>query len=242
MFGDLVLLEEGLVNADSAKLDNEFELLKEIWDDREHSITNSSQAYFHNCFQANSLKVVRNCMLKKIREAAGLGSPPEPFYTNDVESKNRVFKHQTSYKPQQLPSFVESMKRLYEDQKLEIEKAVIGLGEYKLCSPYQALRLNQKIGSKRIQSSEKEFYSDLQKLSLLQLILTVHTQPESIQAPVAECPEDCPSTSNSPTCTGLRGTDCPVDCPFTNKPLTCTGFQTWGKHLCKRFKHNIKQL
>ena len=28
---------------------------------------------------------------------------------------------------------------LYEDQKLKIDKAVIGLGEYKLCSPYQAL-------------------------------------------------------------------------------------------------------
>ena len=70
----------------------------------------SVQVYFHNWFRANSLEVVRNCMLKGIREAAGLGSPLEPFYTNDVESKNRVLKHQTSYKPQQLSSFVESMK------------------------------------------------------------------------------------------------------------------------------------
>ena len=37
MLGDPVLLEEGLVDADSAELDSEFESLKEIRDDRERS-------------------------------------------------------------------------------------------------------------------------------------------------------------------------------------------------------------
>ena len=31
-------------------------------------------------------------------ESAGLGSPPDPYYTNDVELNNRVMKHQNSYK------------------------------------------------------------------------------------------------------------------------------------------------
>ena len=224
VLGDPVLLEEGLVDADSAELDSEFESLKEIWDDRERSITNSSQAYFHNWFRVNSLEVVRNCMLKGIREAAGLGSPPEPFYTNDVESKNRVLKHQTSYKPQQLPSFVESMKCLYEDQKLEIEKAVIGLGEYKLCSPYQALETESKEWFKKNSKQRERILQRFAKAELA-TIDTDRSYLESIQAPVAKCPEDCPSTSNSLTCAGPCVTDCPIDSPSTNNnPLTCTGF------------------
>ena len=163
-------------------------------------------------------------MLKGIREAAGLGSPPEPFYTNDVESKNRVLKHQTSYKPQQLPSFVESMKRLYEDQKLEIEKAVIGLGEYKLCSPYQALETESKKWFKKNSKQRERILHRFAKAELA-IIDTDRSYLESIQAPVAEYPEDYPSTSNSLTCTGPRVTDCPIHCPSTNNnPLTCTGF------------------
>ena len=34
-----------------------------------------------------------NCMLFSVREKAGLGSPPSPYYTNEVESKNRVLQH-----------------------------------------------------------------------------------------------------------------------------------------------------
>lgn len=84
-------------------------------------------------------------MLKEKREAAGLGLLPEPFYTNDVESKNRILKEQTCYKPQQLPSFVQSMKNMFDDQKQEIDKAVVGLGEYQLCQPYQSYGIDTKV-------------------------------------------------------------------------------------------------
>ena len=45
-------------------------------------------------------------MLKQLRIKAGLGHPPEPFYTNDVESQNRVIKQQMNYKAQELPEFI----------------------------------------------------------------------------------------------------------------------------------------
>lgn len=35
-------------------------------------------------------------MLKSIRQASGLGDSPETFYTNDVESINRVMKRKTT--------------------------------------------------------------------------------------------------------------------------------------------------
>ena len=117
------MLEEGLVDVDSANLDTEFSALKEILDATECSLINSSQAHFPDWFRANSLEVLRKCMLKDKREAAGLDSLPEPFHTNDVESKNRVLKDQTCYKPQRLPSFVQSMKSMFEEQKQETDKA-----------------------------------------------------------------------------------------------------------------------
>ena len=102
IFDNPTLLEEGLVDVDSAELDEEFESLKKTWDDRECTLLNAPRAHFYDWFRTNSLEVIRKCMLKEKREAAGLGSPPEPFYTNDVESKNRVLKDQTCYKLQQL--------------------------------------------------------------------------------------------------------------------------------------------
>ena len=54
------------MDAVSAELDDEFLSLKEIWDRRECSLLNTSHAEYHDWFQANSLEVVRNCMLKAV--------------------------------------------------------------------------------------------------------------------------------------------------------------------------------
>ena len=42
-------------------------------------------------------------MLKEQRIKSGLG---DPYYTNDVESQNRVIKHQMNYKAQELPELI----------------------------------------------------------------------------------------------------------------------------------------
>jgi len=49
-------------------------------------------------------------MLKEQRIKGGLGNPPEPFYANNVESQNRVIKHQLNYKAQELPEVISLMK------------------------------------------------------------------------------------------------------------------------------------
>ena len=138
VLGNPALLKDGLVDAEPSKLNEQFANLKTTWDDREASL-GSLKACFHDWFEKNSLKEVRNCMLKEKRELAGLGSPPEPFYTNDLESKNRVLKHQTDYKPQELPAFVEAMKTLFQEQKQEVQKAIVRLAEYKLSPKYSNL-------------------------------------------------------------------------------------------------------
>lgn len=84
-------------------------------------------------------------MIKSHRITAGLGNPPLPYYTNDVESMNNVIKHHTGSKVQELPQFVESMKKMISNQKKEIEKAIIGMGEYRVIPEFRNLAMESKI-------------------------------------------------------------------------------------------------
>ena len=68
-------------------------------------------------------------MLKPVRQAAGLGSPPEHFSTNASESVNAVLKAKVDYKHSELPAFVRKIEELVKDQKTEFEQAIIKLWE-----------------------------------------------------------------------------------------------------------------
>jgi len=127
-----MLLQAGLVDAeDSTDLESQFSHLEDVWNEREKAGT-AQEPVFHSWFQTYVLKVLRNGMVKEKRTSAGLGSPPAQFYTNDVESKNRILKYQTTYVKQELPQFVDHMKELFTEQRSEVEKAVAGMGEYQL--------------------------------------------------------------------------------------------------------------
>jgi hypothetical protein len=78
-------------------------------------------------------------MLPNVREKAGLVSPPTPYYTNEVESKNKLLEEEVQYKSSQLPEFVDKMRSLMEGQRQEIERAIIGSGEYRLRNEYRNL-------------------------------------------------------------------------------------------------------
>ena len=60
-------------------------------------------------------------MLRSVREAAGLGSPPEQFSTNASESVNALLKVKLHYKRCELPEFVRKIEELAQKQKREIE-------------------------------------------------------------------------------------------------------------------------
>ena len=94
VFGNPGELQTGVVDADT---DEEFgvliESLREMWDEREKLYNNPPE--FHAWFMKYCKTEVQNTMLKPKRICCGLGNPPAPFYTNDVESQNNVIKHQT---------------------------------------------------------------------------------------------------------------------------------------------------
>jgi len=74
--------------------------------------------------------------LRSLREDLGLGSPPKDFYTNNSESINALLKECTGYKKQQWATFNDKMKGAIKQQKREVEKVIIGYGEYKLRPQY----------------------------------------------------------------------------------------------------------
>ena len=100
-------------------------------------------------------------MIRPLREKAGLGSPPAPFYTNDIESKNNIPKQHLQHKASQLPEFVESMKALITEQRSEVEKAVATYGKYRVVSCYSNLACERqkwfKMTEKQRQNKIKRF-------------------------------------------------------------------------------------
>ena len=83
----------GLVDTNSvADLQSKFMSLKGKWD--------KEAPGFFDWFSENKLPTVESCILKPVKEFAGLGSPADPFYTNDVESANHIIKRKTDYKGQ----------------------------------------------------------------------------------------------------------------------------------------------
>lgn len=209
VLGNPALLENGLVDAEATELDKEFADLQEVWDEREVSLSTSGTTCpsFHQWFKRNCLEDVRHCMLKDKREEAGLGSPPDPFYTNDVESKNRVLKLQAEYKPQELPTFVETMKGLLQEQKQEIEKAMIGVGEYKLLPSYSDLEVPH---SQWFKKNEKQRHRLLDRFMNAAVrggqnadLATAEVSEEQSSEGLLCQAQDAPCTSNPLKCTGL---------------------------------------
>ena len=142
VFGDHSKCEDGLVDAETDDFDAIVDSLETVWNEREKPHHNPPE--FFQWFVKYCKEEVRVTMLKDQRIKVGLGDPPQPFYTNDVESLNNVIKHQTQYKAQQLPEFIASVKSLLDSQRKEIERACACMGEYRLVEGYKDLTVETR--------------------------------------------------------------------------------------------------
>ena len=88
------------------------------------------------CSKRNSSEVVKKTMLQCVRISAGLGVPPSPFYTNAVESINGLLKLRTGHSKQNLVSFITKLNELISSQFEEVNRALAGLGDYKVAYEY----------------------------------------------------------------------------------------------------------
>ena len=93
---------------------------------------------FISWFLSHKVQTIRDSMLRSVREECGLGSPPAAFTTNGSESLNAMLKHKVDYKKNELPLFIEKVKELVNEQRREVERAVIGRGKYRILEQYQS--------------------------------------------------------------------------------------------------------
>ena len=152
VFGNPADFEEGLVDAEDEKcFDALLISLREVWNNREREF--NDPPVFYDWFVCNCKVVVQSTMLKPVRICVSLENPPQPFYTNDVESHNNVIKKHTNYTAHELLQFVEKMKRLIINQREEIERAVIGMGEYWVSKEFDFLAVDAR---KYVRISDKQ--------------------------------------------------------------------------------------
>ena len=105
-------------------------------------------------------------MLKSVHQASGLGSPPDTFYTNDVEKANQIIQRKTNYKAFEWSDFCKLAKDLVEEQENEFEKAVIGVGEYSFDNEYAHLEVPLAKWSSMSQAQRKRYLERIRKFTL----------------------------------------------------------------------------
>lgn len=97
---------EGLIDAIDAR---SFELKLEVLRTKWESLVPGTAGEFCSWFIEYECLVIKSTMLRPVREAAGLGSPPEQFSTNASESANALMKSKIDYKRSDLPVFIRKM-------------------------------------------------------------------------------------------------------------------------------------
>lgn len=139
---------EGLVDCyDSQSFYTNLAELKLKWDKLEGDAfvyCKSHKPDFHEWFKRYKADDICQSTLRSLREDVGLGSPPSAFYTNDSESINALLKESLNYKKHQWGIFNEKVKKIAQKQQSEMEKAVIGYGEYQLRPQYSFLAVPEE--------------------------------------------------------------------------------------------------
>ena len=105
-------------------------------------------------------------------EDVGLGSPPKPFYTNDNESINALLKDCLGYKKHQWGLFNAKVKEIVNQQQREVEKALIGYGEYRLRPQYSSLSVTEEKWFKLSQEQRQQCIAKFNKATVEQIANT----------------------------------------------------------------------
>ena len=139
---------EGLVDCcDITAFNTTLESLKDRWNNLESAAFSDRKSHkpaFYNWFVKWKAEDFRHCTLRSLREDIGLGSPPKVFYTNDSESVNAMLKECLGYKKHQWASFNSKIKEMVKQQQQEVEKAIIGYGQYQLRPQFSYLAVTEE--------------------------------------------------------------------------------------------------
>ena len=135
--------EEGLVDScNESDFKVRLDRCKQLWLNRESAYLRPGQLSFYDYFLKYYADVVCYNMLKDLRTVAGLGSPPAKFTTNGSESINALVKRKVNFKETEWPEFNSEMKQIVGGQREETIRALSGRGRYRLCKPYDHLKVD----------------------------------------------------------------------------------------------------
>ena len=95
-------------------------------------------------------------MLYSVRVAAGLGDPPSEFCTNDSEAINSALKQFLGFKKSDWPVFNNKVKMFIREQEKEVCKALIGLGQYRICREYEHFEVSRSRWFTALSEKQKE--------------------------------------------------------------------------------------
>ena len=160
--------QEGLVDcATVSDFDQKLSRLENVWNAREKPFCGVSAPRFYQYFKEHKADVVRYNMLRGVREAAGLGSPPSIFTTNISESLNKVIKQHVHYKPSQWPEYNEKMRSFVESKREEVIRALSGRGLFRLRPQYAHLGVDVVTWQRKRPDQRKKVVQHFDECSLL---------------------------------------------------------------------------
>ena len=139
--------EKGLVDSESPEVfKNALARLESRWNNLESSVS-ERDPQFHSWFAQYKMDLIANSVLPPVREKAGYvsGKIGEKFTTNVSESLNHVIKQEVEWKESKLPILVEHLKAITNQHEAEMEKPVIGRGEWKFIELYKHFEVDNRI-------------------------------------------------------------------------------------------------
>ena len=116
--------------------------LEEHWNNLERGcIVPGMDPQFHGWFCQYKACDIVECVLPKVRAKARFKEPCRHFTTNPSESLNHVIKQEVDWNENKLPVLIEHLKSISDRHRSELQKAVIGRGQWHFISQYGYLQV-----------------------------------------------------------------------------------------------------
>ena len=129
---------KGLVDCSADEFNDKLGEMEKLWPDDFIHWIHTSKGRLRSA--ANTMKL---CMLRSVRVAAGLGSPPNKWTNQRAESMNSVLKEELSHQETDQVSLHEIIyKNVAKQQENEMIKSIFKMGEYRLAKEFSHLEVD----------------------------------------------------------------------------------------------------
>ena len=130
--------------------------LRERWNNLERSCKEStSPPEFHAWFLTYKARDFIECALPEVRTKAGI-NPLQHFTTNTSESLNHIIKLEVEWKENKLPNLIDHLKNIVDRQKSELEKSIVGRGQWCFTEEYTHLIVSEASWSSQMSTEAKK--------------------------------------------------------------------------------------